>query len=182
MGNFAQKKSLCHRSDGFFVTGGANPFHHIVDALCNETVRQIHQRDMCGRNAERLFASGAVEMDMPVFQQAVVGIGAGLVFEGTAAVFESMHQMMFLKEVEGAEKRGFVDGFQLGFEFGERSGVLVRQQDFQDKLPDGSRLYSLLFQAFRYLLLQAFRYRGGIFRAVHGIVFKLKKRPCKRGA
>ena len=83
-------------------------------------------------------------MNVPVFQQAVAGIGAGFVFEGTAAVFEGVYQMMLLKEVQRAEKRGFVDGLQLGFEFGERSVVLVRQKHFQHKFPDGSWLYSLL--------------------------------------
>lgn len=79
----------------------------------------------CGSDAEGLLALGAVKMDMPVFQQTIVGVGAGLVLDGAAAVFKSMNYMVLFKQGKGAGNRRLVDGFQFGFQIKQRQRIAV---------------------------------------------------------
>ena len=83
----------------------------------------------------------AIEMNVKVVDAAMVGVGAAFVFDNAFAVFESMHEMMFEKEGQGAEDARLIQGFQSLFQFGKRYGTLLRHKLLPYQNPVGGGLH-----------------------------------------
>ena len=127
----------------FTGTLGADAFYHKVYGLCLETVGQINCRNRNVLQTEGTVAHLAVEMYVAVVIDPTVGM-AELVTHTLAAVINLMQQMVLLKEGEGSEYAGLVNGVNLILKLRHGEGAVTLSQRFQDQQPVSCRLDPVL--------------------------------------
>ena len=129
----------------------ADAFYHEVGGLSNESLGQVYCRNRNLLQTECAVARLAMEMYVTV----VIGLTGGvaeLVAHTFAAVINLMQQMVLLKEGEGAEYAGLVNGVNLILQLRHGNGAVTLSQRLQHQQPVSSRLDAMLRQYFFQLL------------------------------
>lgn len=108
-----------------FPTISTHTLHHVIDMLCRESFGQVYGRDVLLLQAEGAVthrAEGMYMMTVVVIAVFVV-IQAETILPVSAAVLESVQQVVFFKKGKGAEDAATIYCGQQDFHIGQREGM-----------------------------------------------------------
>ena len=95
----------------------ANTLNQIINSLYVKTFRNRDRRDGSVFEAEGATAFFAVEVDVDVIVFIVVVTVAEFVADAVAGVVQHVDEVRLAESLQRPEDVGFVDGFELGFQF-----------------------------------------------------------------
>lgn len=113
-----------------------------------EAVGIPHHRDMCVVEAESLMARFAVEVAVHFVDAAGVVVATQTVFCRAAAVFDFVDDMLFGKQSQCAEDRGFVHRVERNFDIIHAECVMKLLDGFVYQYAYSGRSYIVLTQDF----------------------------------